>query len=143
MSYFIEGNSEIKKICEDYINIKSIDDLYKALKALWNKDTCTPRMQANYSKDNPSLGQCSITAFLVQDIFGGEVYGVDLKDGNYHCYNVIKDTIIDLTSEQFKEALVYDKKNPQSRDIHFQSDEKYMRYLNLKKLLHSYKSEVQ
>lgn len=33
-------------------------------------------MQEAWSQDNYSLGQCSITAFLAQDIFGGKVYGL-------------------------------------------------------------------
>lgn len=31
-----------------------------------------------------TLGQCSITAFLAQDIFGGEVYGILRPGGNYY-----------------------------------------------------------
>jgi hypothetical protein len=41
-------------------------------------------MRKDWTKDNMTLGQCSVTAFLVQDIFGGEVLGILLPDGNYH-----------------------------------------------------------
>ena len=89
-------------------------------------------MRKDWSKDNKTLGQCSITAFLLQDIFGGEVYGVKLDDGAYHCYNVVDDHIIDLTSEQFGDKeLEYKKENPQTRLEHFKSQEKYERYLYL------------
>ena len=70
---------------------------------IWCADTCAPRMRQNWSMENRTLGQCSITAFLAQDIFGGEVYGVSRGDGNFHCYNVIGDCVFDLTSEQFGE----------------------------------------
>ena len=63
-------------------------------------------MQEKWSEANPTCGQCSITAFLVQDIFGGEVYGVSLGDGNYHCFNKVGDAVFDLTSEQFDHPLV-------------------------------------
>jgi len=83
-----------------------------------------------------TIGQCSITAFLVQDIFGGLVYGVPLEDGNYHCFNVIGNIVFDLTSEQFGERKL-DYKNVvlQKREDHFSKLEKYERYLFLKRSL--------
>ena len=95
-------------------------------------------MRDEWSKDNKTWGQCSITAFLIQDIFGGEIYGVLLPDGNYHCYNVIGGRQYDLTIEQFGDKaseLVYDNTNPQNRDVHFAKEEKHGRYLLLKNLL--------
>ena len=93
-------------------------------------------MRKDWSKDNKTLGQCSITAFLVQDIFGGEVYGVPLGDGNYHCFNKIGDVAFDLTSEQFGDIrLDYQNVVLQSRDIHFSKEEKYQRYLYIKEQL--------
>lgn len=62
-------------------------DYYDLLSQIWSADTCAPRMRQNWSPENMTLGQCSITAFLLQDIYGGEVYGVPLGDGNYHCFN--------------------------------------------------------
>ena len=115
-----------------YPNILLPRDLYEALSDIWCEYSCAPRMRKDWSKDNKTLGQCSITAFLVQDIFGGEVYGVPLEDGSYHCYNVVDDHIFDLTSEQFGDKeLEYKKENPQDRLEHFKSVEKYQRYLYL------------
>ena len=87
----------IKPINKEYEKIIDQRHLYDILKTIWSKETCAPRMQDRWSKDNYTLGQCSITSFLVQDIFGGDVYGILLDDGNYHCYNVIGDIIFDLT----------------------------------------------
>ena len=88
-----------------------------------------------WSKDNRTLGQCSITAFLVQDIFGGEVYGVPRPDGNYHCFNVVDGIKFDLTSEQFEKQLDYDNVVIQDRNIHFKRIEKKERYEYLKERL--------
>ena len=83
-----------------------------------------------------TLGQCSITAFLAQDIFGGQVYGILRPGGNYHCYNVVDGHVFDLTSEQFGgEALCYEGNPEQSRQAHFAKEEKYRRYLLLKQRL--------
>jgi len=92
-------------------------------------------MQDKWSESNPTCGQCSITAFLAQDIFGGEVYGVPNGDGNYHCFNVVDDAVFDLTSEQFDHPLEYTRDFPQSRETHFAKEEKKARYEMLKAAL--------
>ena len=110
--------------------------LYDLLCGIWCRESCAPRLRDRWSEDNRTLGQCSITSFLVQDIYGGEVYGVPLAGGGYHCYNVVNGVRFDLTSEQFgEEKLVYDDKHPQSREEHFSDMEKYDRYLLLKREL--------
>ena len=115
----------------DYPGISTPRDLYDALLLIWSRETCAPRMRQDWTPDNPSRGQCSITAFLAQDIFGGRVFGIPLGDGNYHCYNVVGEEIFDLTSEQFSERLFYTpgEGNPeQSRETHFAKQEKEARY---------------
>ncbi|MFR1311061.1 MAG: hypothetical protein ACLSCO_20670 [Gallintestinimicrobium sp.] len=93
----------------------------------------------DWTRENPTLGQCSITAFLAQDIFGGKVYGVLRPGGNYHCYNVIGDWRFDLTSEQFgEEALDYENNPEQFREVHFAKEEKRQRYEALKAALKAY-----
>ena len=110
--------------------------LYDILSTLWSTDTCAPRMRGEWSEDNKTLGQCSITAFLVQDIFGGEVYGVPLGDGAFHCFNKVGDKVFDLTSEQFlPKVLDYPLDYPQSRETHFAKEEKRLRYEALKAAL--------
>ena len=89
-----------------------------------------------------TLGQCSITAFLAQDIFGGEVYGIPLGDGNFHCYNKAGGRVFDLTSEQFlPETLIYAGDPLQSREVHFAKEEKRLRYERLKSMLKEYLKE--
>ena len=108
-------------------------DLYDLLSEIWCEYTCAPRLREGWSKDNPTLGQCSITAFLAQDIFGGKVYGVLRSGGNYHCYKVVGNCVFDLTSEQFgDEKLNYDNNPEQFREVHFAKEEKRLRYEYLK-----------
>ena len=76
-------------------------DYYTLLLRLWSADTCAPRMRDEWREDNPTLGQCSITAFLMQDIYGGKVYGIPREGGNFHCFNNVEGCVFDLTSEQF------------------------------------------
>ena len=111
-------------------------DMYDLLKQAWCADTCAPRMRADWSEENPTLGQFSITAFLVQVLFGGKVFGVPLPDGNFHCYNAVGNCEFDLTSEQFGDVKLNYENNPeQFREVHFAKDEKRLRYELLKERL--------
>lgn len=111
-------------------------DTYDQLSQLWCAETCAPRMRERWSEENRTLGQCSITAFLVQDLFGGKVYGVPLGDGNYHCFNVVNGYVFDLTSEQFgNQKLDYEHVTEQSREVHFAKVEKHLRYKMLRERL--------
>ena len=123
-------------VAEEYKQIKNPRHLYDLLSEIWCAKTCAPRMRDNWSEENKTLGQCSITAFLAQDIFGGKVYGIQRSGGNFHCYNVIGDRIFDLTSEQFGEEILSYEDNPeQFREVHFAKEEKRMRYEYLKEEL--------
>ena len=103
--------------------------MYDALLNVWSIYSCAPRLRENWSEDNKTLGQCSITAFLAQDIFGGKVYGIPRPDGSFHCYNVVNGVIFDLTSEQFGDEVLNYKDNPeQFREVHFSNEEKKERY---------------
>lgn len=138
MNYKFYGHDtpNLKSINKDYLKIESQRHLYELLCDCWCVETCAPRLREKWSENNKTAGQCSITAFLVQDIFGADVYGVTLNNGDIHCFNRIRNIEFDLTSEQFKnEVLDYSKGEKQTREIHFQKKEKYDRYLLLKKKL--------
>ena len=68
-------------------------DLYGKLSQIWCAETCAPRLRARWTPENRTLGQCSITAFLVQDLFGGQleacriVFGAEPKD--YEVYDFL------------------------------------------------------
>lgn len=133
-----EGAYAEAQIC-DYKGIETPRDLYKALSHVWCADTCAPRMREDWTESNMTLGQCSVTAFLVQDIFGGRVDGILRPGGNYHCYNVVGDCKFDLTSEQFGgEKLDYSENPEQLREVHFAKEEKRLRYELLKQKLLEY-----
>lgn len=128
--------ADVPAVSEQYKMIKDPRHLYGLLAEIWCADTCAPRMRDDWTKENMTLGQCSVTAFLAQDIFGGEVYGVLRPGGNYHCYNVVGDCVFDLTSEQFGgEELSYLDNPVQSREVHFAKEEKRLRYEYLKEEL--------
>lgn len=137
-NFYGSDNADCKPINGLYKGISSPAELYGALCGIWCAETCAPRLRGEWTAENKTKGQCSVTAFLVQDIFGGKVYGIPLGDGNFHCYNVIGDCCFDLTSEQFGERageLEYKKENEQTRETHFAKEEKRLRYEKLCRML--------
>lgn len=135
MAYKFFGNetAEVKPLASEYSAVKDQRHLYDLLSGIWCADTCAPRLREGWSEANKTLGQCSITAFLVQDIFGGKVFGILRPGGNYHCYNAVCGSVFDLTSEQFEgEVLTYEGNPEQFREVHFAKEEKRLRYETLK-----------
>ena len=133
MKYYAKGAENLRAIETKYPGVYTVEDLYDALTRSWCLETCAPRLRHLWSPEDMTVGQCSVTAFLAQDIFGGKVYGILRTGGNYHCYNVIGDVVFDLTSEQFGgEVLDYSDNPEQFREDHFAKTEKYERYRYLK-----------
>ena len=131
MAYKFYGwqDTKVSPIDTKYAKVENPRVLYDMLSNIWCEYSCAPRLRKNWSKDNMTLGQCSITAFLVQDIFGGEVYGIPLKEGGVHCFNNVNGHKFDLASEQFgDEVLDYVNVIKQERSTHFADQDKFERY---------------
>ncbi len=138
MAYRFYGgeHADVSPSNTEYRNIRDPRHLYDLLTDIWCEYTCAPRLRAGWSRENITLGQCSITAFLAQDIFGGKVFGIPREGGNFHCFNVVGDCVFDLTSEQFgDEILDYDNVSEQFREVHFKKEEKRERYEYLRREL--------
>ena len=128
--------ADVRPISPEYEYIRDPRELYDILSGIWCADTCAPRMRQDWTPENKTLGQCSITAFLAQDIFGGKVYGILRSGGSFHCYNAVGGRVFDLTSEQFGgETLSYEDNPEQFREVHFAKEEKRARYELLKEKL--------
>lgn len=70
--------------------------------------TCwSPRTATTYSADNPSRGQCSVTALLAHDELGGELLKTRVGEA-WHFYNRVDGERADFTSEQFLHVIAYD-----------------------------------
>ena len=133
MKYNFYG-SDTESVHPINLKYKKIIDqrhLYDLLSEIWDINVCAPRLRNEWSKSNKSCGCCTVTCLLVQDIFGGEIYGVYV-DGNVHCFSKVNDVIFDLTSEQFgNKKLNYTLEHPQSREFHLSNPDKLERYTYL------------
>lgn len=73
--------------------------LGRAIRRAWSADTSAAD---DWSSSNPSLGQCAVTALVVQDAHGGDLIRV-VNEGVSHYYNRLPNGVeIDLTRDQFQ-----------------------------------------
>jgi hypothetical protein len=138
MTYHFYGweTADVMPVDKAFVGVGNPRQLYDLLSGIWCAETCAPRMRHEWTCEDKTLGQCSITAFLAQDIYGGKVLGISRPGGNYHCYNVVGDCVFDLTSEQFgDEKLDYTDNPEQFREVHFAKEEKRLRYEYLRNRL--------
>lgn len=70
------------------------------LEKAWCRETAHPSYRDKWSEGNPSVGQCLVTALVVQDKCGGDIYSCKVGN-NSHFVNIIDERIIDKTAEQF------------------------------------------
>lgn len=81
-------------------------DIERAVRRGWAADTCAPEGRSRWTPDNPSFGQCGVTAMVLHDLLGGEVLRGEVLAGgqhdDYHWWNRLASGVeIDLTREQF------------------------------------------
>lgn len=71
MGYRFHGweTATVPPVTDFYPDIKNPRDLYDALNRIWCKYTCAPHLRDQWSESNKTLGACSVTAFVAQDIF--------------------------------------------------------------------------
>lgn len=100
--YGSEYASDIKRKDGKNHTVNSIDQLFSILLEVWCKDTAYPSCQKDYDQENdPTYGQCAITATLVHDMFGGTIHKIRTSGGGTHYFNRINEHYIDLTRDQF------------------------------------------
>jgi len=110
-----------------------LTELERIIKPSWSKETTVPSLEQVWDKTNPSLGQCAITALIVNDFIGGKI--MRCMCGNIsHYYNLINDEIVDLTKSQFKtETPDYINGEERTREYLLSNENTKARYLILLK----------
>lgn len=76
-----------------------------AIRAAWDETTSADE---GWTAEVPELGQCAVTALIVQDLFGGELQRT-VANGVSHYYNSIAGVDVDLTRAQFEEPLLMEE----------------------------------
>lgn len=78
--------------------------LQEAIRKSWGIDTAYKDDIPKWSTDNPAVGQCAVTALIIHDFFGGQIYSGMSQDGIVHYWNKIHGLKIDLTRDQFRDT---------------------------------------
>ena len=108
-----------------------ISELNRIIEKSWSKETCYPMSCDDWSIDNPSLGQCAITALVVNDFLGGKIMRCMCGDIS-HYYNIVNGEIVDLTREQFNGLIPdYDNSIERTREYILSNEDTKSRYLML------------
>lgn len=86
---------------------RTLTDIERAVRAAWSRETCDPADLDDWTPDNPSRGQCGVTALVLNDLLGGDLLVAEVlhPDGTrqgFHWWNQLGRGIeVDLTREQF------------------------------------------
>jgi len=104
----------------------NLNGLRTVIEKSWSKDTSFD--PDNWSEANPSLGQCAVTALIVNDHFDGEILWAEViqEDGQKisHYFNKINEKEIDLTRHQFPEGTFVPSGTEKKKD--FPNTRKFM-----------------
>ncbi|MBR5901889.1 hypothetical protein IKZ40_06020 [bacterium] len=90
--------------CEEisrFPGINTLEKLFAVLECCWCRETAYPSCQSNWVPNDPSYGQCAVTAMIVHDLFGGTIHKIRVEGGGTHYFNKIRGEYVDLTREQF------------------------------------------
>lgn len=105
--------------------------LFYQIKQSWTKETAHPAYQPKWNSNNPYIGQCLVTALLIQELKGGEI--ASCKVGRYsHFVNIINGQIEDYTKEQFKISVKYKNLALKDRKLLLKNKDVLKRYEALK-----------
>ncbi len=105
--------------------LKMIDkiQLNKIFKKCWSLES-----SSKWEEDSPWKGQCSVTALVVHDHFGGKILKTNI-DGQWHFYNKVNDQVFDLTSEQFNKKINYQNIESTVEEALLDTSQKQYKYL--------------
>ena len=103
------------------------------LRKAWCHETAHPSYQNDWSEDNPSYGQCCVTALVIQDLYGGDIYECKVQ-GKRHYVNITPEGYFhDFTAGQFGDGqIIYSDMRPRTRTSLLKSKSVKERYELLK-----------
>lgn len=104
-----------------------INELIKVLELSWNKNTCDPSLQEDWNENNKALGQCVVTALIVNDFLGGKIMKC-MVESESHYYNLVNGNVIDLTASKFDIVPDYTQTEERTREYLLSNKDTMKRY---------------
>lgn len=114
-----------------------INRVKAALENSWSSGS-----SSKWTAKNPALGQCGVTALVVQDCLGGEIIKTRIAKPEVgeilHFYNLIDNKPVDFTISQFDEPINYDNQPSNRKEAFKDTNAQQYDYLSstVKKHLH-------
>lgn len=108
--------------------------LRRDLEVVWCAETSA--CPDEWTPEVPSRGQCAVTALIVQDVCGSDLFRVNV-DGESHYFGYLYpgNQLVDLTADQFDDVPDYANGVRRTRDYVLSFPDTERRYLLLKELL--------
>lgn len=107
-----------------------LGSLAERLRSAWARETS---VQPNdWTAGSPSVGQCAVTALVVQDFLGGELLRAIVHGGSHYWNRLPSGEEIDLTRDQFSSFPERIKGEVRSREYVLSNENTRDRYLTLK-----------
>jgi hypothetical protein len=116
----------MRQICQARgVAVSSLAHIAEAIRESWSPKTCDPVDLDDWAEENPSRGQCAVTALVVHDLLGGELLLAEVRhsDGTrqgVHYWNRLDDGAeLDLTRDQFTRGEIIGSADivPRPKDI--------------------------
>lgn len=110
----------------------TLSQLTYFLNQCWSKETCYPLLQSKWNEKERSIGQCAVTALILNEYFGGKICKCKVGEISFY-FNKINDEIIDLTGEQFGDINIqYEPFKEKTREQLLENEDTKKRYQLLK-----------
>ena len=97
--------SNLKNPCKTFDSLSQTENIKKA----WCRATAHPSYQKDWTIDNPSYGQCCVTALIIQDLYGGDICECKVRNKKHYINITPEGRLLDFTAEQFSEQFNGDK----------------------------------
>jgi hypothetical protein len=83
--------------------VGDLEDLRRELENAWSRETSA--QPSEWTARNPALGQCAVTALVVQDHLGGELIQAIVNGISHYWNRVESGKELDLSRQQFGESV--------------------------------------
>lgn len=84
--------------------MNSFSTIKAVFEKAWDKSTCYPVLSRKWRNSRPEVGQCAVTALILQEQYGGEIVYNKRKD---HFFNKLPSgDLIDITIGQFRSSRI-------------------------------------
>ena len=108
-----------------------VKDLDVLLARAWCQETSAD--PSGWSAENPSWGQCAVTALLVQDLLGGELLRSEVRGISHYWNRLPTGEEVDLTCQQFGSSYALSEPpEPRSREYVLSFPETTRRFVLLR-----------